>query len=94
MKLSKSDTTHVADLARLSLTEGELEEFTRQLNDVLAYFEKLNEVDTTDVPPTFHVLDLKNVFREDVVEPSLTVEEALKNAKNTSDGFFKAPRIN
>ncbi|MHA1733613.1 MAG: Asp-tRNA(Asn)/Glu-tRNA(Gln) amidotransferase subunit GatC [Promethearchaeota archaeon] len=93
-KLTVEDTEHVADLAKISLSEEEKAVFTRQLNDILSYFEKLNELDTSDVPPTYHVLDLKNVFRPDEVKPSLPVEDALKNAPKTQDKFFKAPRIN
>lgn len=92
-KLTARDTKHVADLAKISLTEAETAKFTAQLNDILAYFAKLDEIDTEGIDPTYHALPLTNVFREDVVEPSLPVEEALENAPDAKDGFIKAPRI-
>lgn len=92
--LSREEMEHLAKLALINLTEEEKEKFSEQLNDILEYFQKLNELDTTDVEPTRHVIDeLKNVFREDVPGDSLTQEEALKNASEKKDGYFKAPRI-
>lgn len=84
---------HVANLARLRFDEGELEKFTDQLNAILTYIDKLNELDTSEVEPTYHVLDLVNVFREDQVQPSLPREAALANAPERADGFFQVPRI-
>jgi len=85
---------HVSKLALLDLTKEEKEKFSKQLNDIISYFKKLNDLDTTDVEPTTHPIDgLKNVFREDIPWKSLSNEEALKNAQHKKDGYFKAPRI-
>jgi aspartyl-tRNA(Asn)/glutamyl-tRNA(Gln) amidotransferase subunit C len=93
MKISRDEVKHVANLARLRFDEGELEKFTDQLNAILTYIDKLNELDTSEVEPTYHVLDLVNVFREDQVQPSLPREAALANAPERADGFFQVPRI-
>ena len=93
-EFSKDTIDHVSKLALLDLTEEEKEKFSKQLNDIIAYFKKLNDLDTTNVKPTTHPIDgLKNVFREDVPWKSLSNEEALKNAQHKKDGYFKAPRI-
>ncbi|MDI3533756.1 MAG: aspartyl-tRNA(Asn)/glutamyl-tRNA(Gln) amidotransferase subunit [Thermosediminibacterales bacterium] len=93
MKISKKDVEHVANLARLHLDEQEKENYTKQLNSILEYMEKLNLLDTEDVPPTSHVIPLKNVFREDKVRDSLSNEEVLANAPDAEDGYFKVPKI-
>ena len=93
MKISRDEVKHVANLARFRFDEGELEKFTDQLNAILTYIDKLNELDTSEVEPTYHVLDLVNVFREDQVQPSLPREAALANAPERADGFFQVPRI-
>ncbi|MHA1193998.1 MAG: Asp-tRNA(Asn)/Glu-tRNA(Gln) amidotransferase subunit GatC [Promethearchaeota archaeon] len=91
---SKEILEHVSKLALLDLTEEEKDRFSEQLSDLLNYFKKLNDLDTSDVEPMTHPIEgLKNVFREDVPRESLSNEEALKNAKHTKDGYFKAPRI-
>ena len=84
---------HVARLARLSFSKDELANFTGQLNDILGYIAKLEEIDTADVPPTTHALQVTNVFREDRVEPSLPVEESVANAPQEENGTFVVPRI-
>jgi aspartyl-tRNA(Asn)/glutamyl-tRNA(Gln) amidotransferase subunit C len=91
--IAREDVEHVAELARLELTLGEQEEFIVQLNSILAYFEKLDELDTQGVEPTSHVLPLANVFRDDEVQPSLDRAEVLANAPEESHAFFKVPRI-
>lgn len=93
MTLSTETVREVAKLARLELTEAEVELFTRQLNDILNYFNKLNELDTGGIPPMSHVLAGHNVFREDRVQQSLEVEEALANAPVRQHHFFQVPRI-
>ena len=93
MKITKHEVEHVANLARLRFQEVEMERFTHQLNAILAYIDKLSELDTSGVEPTYHVLDLVNVFREDEIQPSLPKEIALANAPERADGFFKVPRI-
>jgi aspartyl-tRNA(Asn)/glutamyl-tRNA(Gln) amidotransferase subunit C len=93
MKISRQEVEHVANLARLRFEEAELERFTHQLNAILSYIDKLNELETSGVEPTYHVLDLVNVFREDEVQASLPREMALANAPERANGFFKVPRI-
>ena len=93
MKITKDQVEYVARLAYLKLTEEEKETFTLQLDSILSYMEKLNELDTRDVEPTSHVLPIKNVFREDEVKPSLPLEEALSNAPDRKNGFFRVPRV-
>ena len=84
---------HVAQLARLSLSEDELRSMTSQLDTLLAYFDTLSEVDTTGVLPTTHAFAKTNAFREDCVHPSLSCQEALANAPAASDMMFVVPRI-
>jgi aspartyl-tRNA(Asn)/glutamyl-tRNA(Gln) amidotransferase subunit C len=84
---------HVAWLAHIELSEQEKTLFTEQFNEILEYFKKIDEIDTEGVEPTYHVLDLNNVTRKDKTAPSLTTEEALKNAPKKEKKFFKAPRI-
>lgn len=93
MQISKEIVKHTAYLARLSLSEEELELYSHQLAKVLEYIEKLKELDVEDVPPTSHVLNLKNVFRKDEVKPSLPLEEVLKNAPEWKDNFFSVPKV-
>jgi len=80
-------------LARLHLDEEEKAKYTEQLNSILDYMEKLNQLDTEKVEPTSHVLPIKNVFRKDKVEKSLANEEVLANAPDKEDGYFKVPKI-
>ncbi|MGD2066529.1 MAG: Asp-tRNA(Asn)/Glu-tRNA(Gln) amidotransferase subunit GatC [Candidatus Bathyarchaeota archaeon] len=91
--LSKKDVEHIAWLAHIELSEEEKALFTEQFNEILEYFKKIDEVDTENVEPTYHVLDLENVSRKDKTAPSLPVEEALKNAPKKEKTFIKAPRI-
>jgi aspartyl-tRNA(Asn)/glutamyl-tRNA(Gln) amidotransferase subunit C len=91
--ISAAQVDHVARLARLALSDEEKQLFTEQLNAILAYMEQLNEVPTAQVPPTAHVLDLVNVWRDDTVRQTLTVEAALANAPETMQHFFVVPRI-
>jgi aspartyl-tRNA(Asn)/glutamyl-tRNA(Gln) amidotransferase subunit C len=93
--ITSKDLMHIGWLARLELSEEDKEEYAPKLNPVLDYFSELDEVDTEGVEPTYHVLALCNVFREDDVNTknSLAQDEALSNAANKQDGFFKAPRM-
>jgi aspartyl-tRNA(Asn)/glutamyl-tRNA(Gln) amidotransferase subunit C len=91
--ITREDVEHVAELARLELTAAEKEQFIAQLNNILAYIEKLKELDTTDVEPTSHVIPISNVFRDDEVRPSLDRTKVLRNAPQESHFFFKVPRI-
>lgn len=89
----KLDISHVAKLANLSLSENEKKKFERQLEETIDYVNELDNVDTKDIKPTSQVTGLENVTREDTVKPSLTQEQALKNAKSTYKGFFKVKGI-
>ena len=93
MKISKKEVEHVARLARLELPEAEKDRLTDQLSNILTYVEKLSELDTSGVEPTAHVLDIKNVMRDDVVAPSLPQERALANAPEKAAGHYKVPKI-
>jgi len=93
MALTREEVLHVAKLARLSLRPEEIEVFTRQLNDILAYVEKLQELDTEGVPPLAHVIPMFNVFREDVVKEGLARDVALENAPAREEGAFVVPRV-
>jgi aspartyl-tRNA(Asn)/glutamyl-tRNA(Gln) amidotransferase subunit C len=93
MKLNRKDVEHVALLSRLDLSENELDKFTGQLDAILEYIDVLNQVDTSAVEPMAHVLEIRNVMRADVVQPSLPREAALQNAPDAEDGFFKVPKI-
>jgi len=91
--LTKRQVEHVALLARLELSEDEKEKYATQLNAILEYAEALNKLDTENVPPTAHVLPIKNVFREDGVCGHLTNEKAQANAPATEGNYFRVPRI-
>lgn len=93
MKISKEEVEYVARLARLDLTEEEKETFTGQLSSILEYVGKLNELDTSNVEPTAHVLDISNVMRPDEPGESLTQEQALANAPEKAAGHYKVPKI-
>lgn len=91
---SKDTIEHLSKLALLDLSDEEKEKLANQLGDILNYFKKINNLDTSNVKPTTHpISDLVNVFREDIPWKSLTNEEATKNSKYKQDGYFKAPRI-
>ncbi|MGN7765105.1 MULTISPECIES: Asp-tRNA(Asn)/Glu-tRNA(Gln) amidotransferase subunit GatC [Paenibacillus] len=93
MSITIKDVQHVAKLARLQLSPEEEATFTEQMNAILQYAEKLNELDTENVKPTTHVLQVSNVMRDDVVKESLSQEEALLNAPEAEDGHFKVPAV-
>lgn len=92
-KLSLAQVEHVADLARLALTEEEKELFREQLSSILAYARRLEALDTGDIPPTATVLPLENVLREDEVRPSLPRDDALANAPDTEEVYVRVPVI-
>lgn len=91
--LSIEEVIHIERLARLKLTDEEREMYRRQLNDVLNYAAKLDEIDTNNVPPMYHVLPVNNVLREDIPKENFTQEEALSNAPLQDNGFFVIPPI-
>ncbi|MBM7572806.1 Asp-tRNA(Asn)/Glu-tRNA(Gln) amidotransferase subunit GatC [Aquibacillus albus] len=92
-EISKEQVKHVAHLARLAITDEEVETMTKQLGDIIKYAELLNELDTENVEPTTHVLDLKNVMRKDEPKKWIEKEDALKNAPDQQDGQFRVPSI-
>ncbi|MEI8190003.1 MAG: Asp-tRNA(Asn)/Glu-tRNA(Gln) amidotransferase subunit GatC [candidate division NC10 bacterium] len=92
-KITRVEVEHVARLARLELTEDEKERMTAQLDAILGYIDKLNALDTSQVEPTTTVIPMVSVMRDDVVRPSLDREEALANAPDRADAFFRVPRI-
>ncbi|GAA4725831.1 Asp-tRNA(Asn)/Glu-tRNA(Gln) amidotransferase subunit GatC [Brevibacillus fulvus] len=92
-EITRKEVEHVADLARLKLTEAEAERYTKDLNAILQFAAKLNELDTSNIQPTSHATDVKNVMREDANRPSLPREEALRNAADHEDGQFKVPAV-
>lgn len=93
MGITRKDVEYVARLARLKLSEEEIEKYSQQLAKILEYINKLNELDTSKTPPTYHVLPLTNVFRDDKVRPSLAKEEILSNAPESEEGYFKVKRV-
>jgi len=93
MILTPDEVRKVALLARLELDEEEIARQSKHINDLLAQFQKLQELDVTGIEPTSHSIPIYNVFREDVARPSLPREEILQNAPDARDGFFVVPRI-
>ncbi len=93
MSVTIKDVEHVAALARLSFTDDEKQKLTGELNAILAYMEQLNSLDTSSVEPLSHVIELKNVFREDVHVESLPRGEALQNAPAATEEFFRVPKV-
>lgn len=92
-KISKEEVKHVAHLARLAITEEDAEKFAVQLGKITDFVEQLNELDTTNVEPTSHVLPLVNVMREDVAKEGLPLEKVMLNVKNQEAGQIKVPSI-
>ena len=93
-EISKEVLDYISKLALIDLKDEEKDNFILQLEKILKYFKKLNKLNTDNVEPMRHPInDLNNVFREDIPWKSLSNEEALKNAKFTKDGYFKAPRV-
>ncbi len=93
MKLSREDLLHIALLARLGLTETEVDRLREQLSNILENFEILQQVDTTDIPPTAQSIALKNVLRDDEVAASLPESEILANAPRRDGGFFRVRAV-
>ena len=91
--LTRSDVEHVAKLARLALSDDEIEQFTTQLGAVLEHFASVAALDTSDVPPTSHPIPLRNVLREDLPRPGLDRAAVLGMAPAEEDGRFRVPRI-
>lgn len=91
--ITKEQVNHIAHLSRLEIQEDEVDGYIEKLEKVVDLFNELNSVDTENIKPTYHVLDLVNVFREDVAHDGMDREEVLKNSKETEAGQFKVPTI-
>jgi len=91
MAITRDEVLHVARLARLDLTDDEVERLTRELDAILAAVGKVAELDLADVPPTSHPLDVVNVWAEDEPEPSLPLEDVLANVSDVEAGLFRVP---
>jgi aspartyl-tRNA(Asn)/glutamyl-tRNA(Gln) amidotransferase subunit C len=92
-KISKEEVKHVAKLAELEISAREIEKITSKLDKILDYVAEVSSVDTKDITPVSHVIDIKNVLRDDVVKESISQESALKNAPDEEDSGFRVPRI-
>jgi len=93
MSVSVEEVRYIAELARLRFSEDEERLLARQMSDILHYMDQLNELDTEDVAPMSHVLDLYNVFRSDEVKPRITHDEALRNAPDADSDYFRVPKV-
>ena len=93
MALTREEVLHVAQLARLGLAEADVERLQTQLSDTIAYFQILESLDTSAIPPTAQVIDQQSVMRSDVVGPSFPPAEVLANAPRTEDGFFRIKAV-
>ncbi len=93
MAVSKADVEYIAMLARLSFTDDEKEAMKEDLNQILNYVEKLNELNTDLIEPLSNMGDRTNVLREDILKPSLSNQDVLKNAPDWQDRFFKVPKV-
>jgi len=91
--LTRADVEHVAFLARLRLTDAELDRLEGQLNHILDQYAKLSELDTSAIPPTAQTIELENILRDDVPGPSLRVEDVIRNAASTDGDFIVVPPI-
>ena len=93
MKITVADVEYVARLARLSLSKAETELFAGQMDAILGYVDKLNELGTADIRPTSHAVPMENAFRDDAVGTSLGVVKALANAPDRADSFYRVPKV-
>jgi aspartyl-tRNA(Asn)/glutamyl-tRNA(Gln) amidotransferase subunit C len=93
MKLSREEVEHVAELARLELTDSEKDRFAEQLSNILTHIDKLNQLDTDAIEPTSHVLPMKNIFRDDEIQGLFPEGDPLRNAPDKDMGYFKVPKI-
>ncbi|HNY51396.1 MAG TPA: Asp-tRNA(Asn)/Glu-tRNA(Gln) amidotransferase subunit GatC [Smithella sp.] len=93
MKISSQEVEYVAHLARLEITNEEKDKFTSQLNDILLYIDKLNELDTKGVEPMSHAIGVTNAFREDNIIGSIGTEQSLANAPDSRGEFFRVPKV-
>ena len=87
------EVKHIAKLSKLDIPDNEIEFYRQEMNNILAYFNKLSDVDTEDIEPLTHVLEMENVMGEDKIKPSLDRKKVLKNAPDTHGHFIKVPKI-
>jgi aspartyl-tRNA(Asn)/glutamyl-tRNA(Gln) amidotransferase subunit C len=93
MKLSREEVQHIADLARLALSDDQVATYQEQLSAILEHFEHLQQLETEEIPPTASVLPLRSVMREDVVQSSLQRDRVLVNAPDATGGCFRVPPV-
>ncbi len=93
MKISREEVEHVAHLARLHLSDAELQKMTAQLDTILSYVQKLEQLDTENLPPTTHAFSVCNAFREDEIRESLSQQDSLACSPQHTDEMFQVPRI-
>ena len=93
MKITRTEVEHVSRLARLALSDAELDSLTGEMDAILDYVEQLNALDTAGIVPTAHAVPMENAFRPDVVRPGLTTEQALSNAPDATDNAFRVRRV-
>lgn len=93
MKITQEELEHVTHLARLTLSDADMETMRGQLDNILTYVDQLGELDTTGVQPTTHVFSISNAFREDIVSESLSREQSLANAPLQNGESFQVPKI-
>lgn len=93
MAVSIDEVKHIAKLAKLKFSDEELEDFTYRFNDILKYMDMLNKVDTENIAPLSHPVEMINVFRDDTLKEPVSTEDALKNAPDSDGEFFRVPKI-
>jgi aspartyl-tRNA(Asn)/glutamyl-tRNA(Gln) amidotransferase subunit C len=93
MPVTRKDVEYIAELAKLKFKDEELDSFTSQLNQILKYIEKLDELNTENIEPLSHPVENENIFRKDEVKPCVDRQEALKNAPDKNEEFFKVPKV-
>ena len=93
MSISKEEVKHIAKLSKLNLTEQELDKYTNDLSDIVNFANELSNIDVDGIKPTAHILDIKNVFRKDEVQPSYDREQLLKNAPSKDAGCISVPKV-
>lgn len=93
MSVDKKEIIKIANLAKLKFNDDEVEKFTGQFNEILAYMEKLNEINTDNVEPLSHPLEVSNVMREDELKKSVDTNDALRNAPDKDENYFFVPKV-
>ncbi|NKQ38860.1 MAG: Asp-tRNA(Asn)/Glu-tRNA(Gln) amidotransferase subunit GatC [Methanosarcinales archaeon] len=91
--ITKENVKRISELALINIKNEEIDDYVNKLSDILDYFKQLDEVNTDGVKPTYHVEEINNIFREDVVKKSLPQNSAIENAKSKENGYIKIPRI-